>query len=283
MADYKNPSRRIANPLKSKAFTRYLSVSLVAIFVILVFVGFIWLAGAKQRGIPDDIDFIQLKTPSDSAPVVVFETNIGTMKAVLYPKETPEYYNYFKNLVESGYYDGTYICAVVDKAYALGGTVSPDPAYDSSKSANVIGMTENGEESEQENAKQPDMTQIKAEISDNLWPIRGALCSFIGSSLGKNYAGSSMIFINDVTVVNKAYMDEGALKRSYGEQLGTVFAEQGGIPNFSMEYTIFAQIYDGWDVFDAICNAEVLSSSQPASDIVFERVYLSTYGEQPAE
>lgn len=280
MADYQNPHRRVPNPLKNKAFTRYLSVSLVAIFVILTFIAFIWFAGAKQRGIPDDIDFIQLKTPSDSAPVVVFETNIGTMKAVLYPQETPEYYTYFKNLVESGYYDGTYICAVVDKAYALGGTVSPDPSYDSSRAANTFG-TDNG--SEQVKVKEADMTRIKAEISDNLWPIRGALCSYIGSSLGKNYAGSSMIFINDVTVVNAAYMDEGALKRSYGEQLGAVFAEQGGIPNFSMEYTIFAQIYDGWDVFGQICEAEVLSSSQPASDIIFEKVYMSTYGEQSAE
>lgn len=280
MADYKNPGRRIANPLKNKAFSRYLGISLIAIFVILAFVAFIWLAGAKQRGIPDDIDFIQLETPSADVPVVVFETNIGTMKAVLYPQETPEYYTYFRNLVESGYYDGTYICAVVDKAYALGGTVSPDPAYDSRRGADILGA-DNG--SEQVSIKEADMTQLKAEISDKLWPIRGALCSFIGSSFGKNYAGSSVIFINDVTVVNAAYMDEGALKRSYGEQLGGVFAEYGGIPNFSMEYTIFAQIYDGWDVFDAICGAEVLSSSQPASDIVFERVYISTYGEESAE
>lgn len=279
MADYQNPHRRVNNPLKSKAFSRYLGVSLVAIIVLLLFIAFIWLAGARQRGIPDEIDFIQLKTPSDNAPVVVFETNIGTMKAVLYPKETPEYFNYFKNLVESGYYNGTYICAVVDKAYALGGTVSPDPEYDSSGSFGAAVTDAEGND-ETEKIKQPDLTQLKAEISDNLWPIRGALCSFIGSSFGKNYAGSSVIFVNDVTVVNAAYMDEGALKRSYGEELGTVFAEHGGIPNFSMEYTIFAQIYDGWDVFDAICEAEVLATSQPASDIVFEHVYLSTYGEE---
>lgn len=258
--EYKNPNKRVVDPLKNKAFARYFGISMVAIFVLVAFALFVWLAGARQRGIPDEIDFIQFETPSDDAPVVVFETNIGTMKAVLFPDETPEYYHYFKNLVESGYYDGTYVCAVVDKAYALGGTKTPSPEDDATEDS--------------------DMTQIKAEISDNLWPFKGALCSFIGSKWGKNYAGSSVIMINDVTVVNEAYMDGDALRRSYGEQLGGAFSEHGGIPNFSMEYTIFAQIYDGWDVFDAICEAEVLESSQPASDIVFEKVYISTYGEE---
>lgn len=258
--EYKNPNKRVVNPLKNKAFSRYLGISMVAIFVLLAFAFFIWAAGARQRGIPDEIDFVQLKTPSDSAPVAVFETNIGTMKAVLFPEDTPEYYNYFKGLVESGYYDGTYICAVVDRAYALGGTKAPNP--------------------EEASTEDSDMTRIKAEISDRLWPIRGAMCSYIGSKWGKNYAGSSLIFVNDVTVVNSAYMDEDALKRSYGDQLGAVFAEEGGIPNFSRKYTVFAQVYDGWDVFDAVLGAEVLESGQPASDIIIEKAYISTYGEE---
>lgn len=280
MADYKNPNK--VNPMKSKAFKGYLWISMAAIFVIIAFVLFVWLAGGRQRGIPDGIDFIQLKTPDDSAPVAVFETNIGTLKAVLYPNETPEYYGYFKSLVDSGYYDGTYIAAVVDQAYALGGTKSPDPNadyYDMSLYAQIEGT-----EAENEITGIPsDMTQLKAEVSDNLWPIKGAICSFIGSSLGRNYAGSSFIFVGDVTAVNEAYMDENALKRSYGDELGAVFAEQGGIPNFSMKYTIFAQVYDGWEVFDALLAAETLASSQPASDIVFERVYISTYGEETAK
>lgn len=254
---YRNPHK--VNPLKNRAFARYLGLSLVAIFVILIFVLFIWLAGGRQRGIPDDIDFIQLKTPADDAPVAVFETNVGTFKAVLFPDETPEYYRYFKSLCDAGYYDGTHICAVVDKAYALGGTKSADP--------------------EEPAGADSDISRLKAEVSDNLWPIKGAMCSYIGGSFGKNYAGSSFILINDVTVVNEAYMDEDALKRGYGDELGSLFAEQGGIPNFSMKYTIFAQVYDGWDAFDKIMSAEALETTQPAEDIVFEKVYLTTYKE----
>lgn len=261
--EYKNPNKPFVNPFKSKTFTRYFWISMVVIFIIVAFLFFVWIAGGRQRGIPDEIDFVQLSTPDDSAPVAVFETNIGTMKAVLFPEDTPEYYHYFKNLVDSGYYDGTYVCAVVDGAYALGGTKNPNP--------------------ETAETDDSDLSHIKAEISDRLWPLRGALCSYVGSKWWTNYAGSSVIFINDVTVVNSAYMDGDALKRAYGDQLGGKFAELGGIPNFSREYTVFAQIYDGWDVFDALCGAEVLESSQPASDIVFERVYMSTYGEEKPE
>ncbi len=254
-------NRQKINPLKNnKAFTKYLGFSLVAILVIILFLFFVWVAGGRQHGIPDEIDFIQLKTPADSAPVAVFETSVGTFKAMLFPQETPEYYAYFTNLVNSGYYDGTYVCAVVDKAYALGGTKTPDPA---------AAETEDS-----------DLGRVKAEISDNLWPLKGSLCSFVGSNFGTNYAGSSMILINDVTVINEAYMDDGALKRAYGDQLGEVFSEYGGIPNFSREYTVFAQIYDGWDAFDSILEAQTLESAQPAEDIVFEKVYISTYGEQ---
>ncbi len=258
MADeYRNPNMRSVDPFKNRAFKKYFGISMVAVFVVLIFFLFIWLAGGRQRGIPDEIDFIQLEEPKAGDPIVVFETNLGTMKAMLFPNETPEYYHYFKNLVDSGYYDGTYVCAVVEDAYALGGTKFSDP------------NREYGEES--------DTTQIKAEVSDNIWPLKGSICSFIGESWGKTYAGSSMIFINDLTAVNEAYMDEEALKRAYGEELGGVFAEKGGIPNFSGKYTIFAQIYEGLDVMEAICGAETLETSQPASDIILEKVYISSY------
>ncbi|MCD7847381.1 MAG: peptidylprolyl isomerase [Oscillospiraceae bacterium] len=259
--NYENPKKK--NPLNSPAFRKYFRVSLVAIIVILVFVLLIWLAGARQLGIPDEIDFIQLEEPEDDNPVVVFETNIGNISAVLYPEETPEYYEYFVGLVESGYYDGTYICAVVDSAYALGGTPDADPNGDNEGA---------------------DESAFEAEISDKLWSIKGSMASFVGTTgmwpFQKNCAGSTFFFINDI---DDAYMDESALRRSYGDELGSVYAEYGGIPNFTQKYTIFAQVYDGWDVYETIMATEVLDTYQPATDIVIERAYITTYGEAPAE
>ncbi len=259
--NYEKPKKK--NPLTSPAFRRYFRVSLVAIIVILVFMLLIWLAGARQSNIPDEIDFIQLDEPEDDNPVVIFETSIGTMSAVLYPDEAPEYCDYFMALVESGYFDGSYVCAVVDGVYALGGTLDPDPNVE---------------------AEGSDLSGIEAEISDNLWPLKGSMASFVGTTgiwpFQKHCAGSTFFFIHDIDAVS---MDEDALRRSYGDELGSVYAEYGGIPNFSRKYTIFAQIYDGWDVYEALMATEVLDTYQPAEDIVLEWVYITTYGEAPAE
>lgn len=262
MQDYQNPHK--PNPIKSPAFKKYMLVSCALIFVIVGFVLIVWVAGGRQSGLPDEFDLIQLDEIQPDAPVVVFETNLGTLKAVLYPEETPEYYEYFTGLVNSGYYDGTYICSVQEGAYALGGTKFCDPDTESDESS--------------------DTTQIKSEVSDKLWPFKGSLMSYVGTSgiwpFTKNIAGSSIIFVNDIS---DAYMAPEALARSYGEELGAAFAELGGIPNFSSKYTIFGQIYDGWDTCEAIMSSEVLSSTQPASDIIFERVYMTTYSEAQAD
>ncbi len=260
MADKKtNPYKK--NPFKMPAFRKYMGVSFALIILILAFVLIVWAAGGRKLNLPDSFYLIQLEEPTDDAPVVVFETNMGTIKAILYPDEAPKYCEYFTSLVEAGYYDNTYICAVQDTAYALGGTKFSNP-----------NVTESPES---------DMTQLEAEVSPNLWPFKGALASFVGTDgiwpFTKNLAGSSIIFVNDI---DEAYMAPEALTRTWGEELGSAYAEKGGIPNFSQKYTIFGQIYDGWEVYDAIMNAEVLETLQPASDIVLERVYLSTYGEE---
>lgn len=256
--EYQNPNK--PNPIKSPAFKKYMLVSFALIFIIIGFVLIVWVAGGKQSGLPDEFDLIQLDEIQADAPVVVFETNLGKIKAVLYPDETPEYYAYFTELVNSGYYDGTYICAIQEGAYALGGTKFCDPNTESHPDS--------------------DTTQIKTEVSDKLWPFKGALVSYVGTSgvwpFTKNIAGSSIIFVNEIS---DAYMAPEALERKYGSELGGAFAELGGIPNFSSKYTIFGQIYEGWDIFESIMSSEVLSSTQPASDIIFEKVYITTYSE----
>ncbi len=255
---YKKPK---VNPFKLPSFRKYMGVSFALIFIILAFVLIVWAAGARKPGLPENFYLIQLETPTDDAPVVVFETNKGTMKAVLYPDEAPNYYNYFTKLVESGYYDGTYICAIQEAAYALGGTKFSSPETTESPDS--------------------DMTQLDAEVSPNLWPFKGALASFVGTGgvwpFDRNLAGSSILFVNDIA---DAYMAPEALTRTWGEELGNAFAENGGIPNFARKYTIFGQIYDGWDVYEEILTSEVLATMQPAEDIILERVYLSTYGEE---
>ena len=55
----------------------------------------------------------------------------------------------------------------------------------------------------------------------------------------------------------------------------------GGVLNFSQQYTIFGQVYEGMDIYDEICGVDVADSEtlKPREDIQFTKVYMSTYGE----
>ena len=65
--------------------------------------------------------------PADDSPVVVFETNKGTFKAVLFPlMKHRTIAKFFTGLVEKGYYDGTYVSMVQDGVYFIGGTKQAD-------------------------------------------------------------------------------------------------------------------------------------------------------------
>ena len=51
--------------------------------------------------------------------------------------------------------------------------------------------------------------------------------------------------------------------------------------NWVEQYTIFGQVYDGMDIYDKICNYDIKDeeTKQPADDIKYTKVYMSTYGE----
>jgi len=65
------------------------------------------------------------------------------------------------------------------------------------------------------------------------------------------------------------------------EDITDAFEKYGGVLNFSQQYTVFGQVYDGMDIYDEICGTDVADSEtlKPREDIQFTKVYMSTYGE----
>ena len=252
----------------NKRFRTYFKLSLIAIILIIVFA--LFYACQQQNKTPldfDNVNLVQLKVPDDDAPVVVFETSLGTFKSVLYPDESPEYCKYFTDLVEKGYYDGTHICMVND-AYFIGGTKQADGATTSDT----------------------DKTEISAEkLSKNLWPFKGALCAYTyenGFLLWKDKVSNSfLLFVNDYKLTDKeqSELDECVEEGSVNREITNAYMEQGGVLNFSQQYTVFGQTYDGMDVYEKICGYDVKNAEkddfQPVDDITFTKVYMSTYGE----
>ena len=260
--------RRVENPyrargLKSLGFRSGLQIVIIMLILVFIVIGlYACTVNAKKNEFNyEDADLIQLKVPKDDDSVVVFETTKGTFKAVLYKKEAPKCCDYFINLVKKGYFDGTYVYEVQDKVYFLAGSKS-----------------KSGKETED-----TDTEGIEQEISPNLWPFKGAMMSY-GPQQGtaqkkKIMSGSRILFVNSIE-----FTDE--IKKELDSTGGTkeiinAFKTRGGVPNFSQQYTVFGQVYDGMDVYEEICGADVTDSSslEPKEKIKFTKVYMSTYDE----
>lgn len=242
-----------------------LSMLLVGFMVLFMVINHL----AKKADAKNYIDYnsaelIQYMLPDDGTPIVVYETNLGTFKAVLFPEQAPEYCKYFMDLADSGYYDGSHVFAVQDGVYFMGGSKTADGTDDDNT----------------------DKTDIKPETHRDLWPFYGAIAAYGNRKSLFNsqiQAGSRDLFIGSIEFTDE--LIEQLDSASGNAALNDAFKTRGGVPNFSQQYTIFAQVYDGFDAYGAVISAEAVDPNEengdlrPKQDIVFTRVYLSTYGE----
>lgn len=210
-----------------------------------------------------EINYVQYIIPENSAKVVVFETTLGTVKAVLFEDKAPKFCEYFEDLVNDGYYNDTYFFNIESEqnAYAFGGAKAPDGA----------------------DTKDTDKKMLEPEKSYDLWPFRGALCTY-GREKGvfnkRNTTGSRILFINSIDFTEDVKNEMSELEAD--EKLVNYFLDKGGVPNFAQQFTIFAQVYEGLDVIDKIASAEVDEDKKPTSEIKIISAKISTYGENKA-
>ncbi len=275
--DTKNSSQ---NPMLKPSFIKFFKFSLLAVVILLVvFIGMSCMDKKNESVDYSKSDFVQIKEPADDTDVVVFETSEGTFKAVLYEDEAPEYVKYFKKLVEDKYFDGTYVCTVIKNQDGL--------------QAGFIGGSKT---SDGTTAEDSDTEFTDLEVSQNLLPLKGALGSLCseGGLFTTAKAGSVVTFMNDVVISEELKKSIKDLEDTNGmKDVSNLFLSYGGVPNLMNQYTIFGQVFDGWEAYDKICKSEIVDEGkadddedknyQPAKDIKFKKVYLSTYGAEKNE
>ena len=274
-----NRGGKKVNPMHSPAFVKYFKFSLIAIVFLVALLIFLTFNKSDDNKY-ENVKFIQYEEYSDDTDVVVYETTLGTFKAVLFEKEAPNYIKYYKKLVDKGYYNDSYVFGVVTGN------------EDENKGAHLYfsggAKTADGETTDDTNTE-----TIDAEISPNLWAFKGALGSFVGTDgmlfWKKNVAGSSVMFFGN-SIISEEKKEEvknqdkidSSLKSVYNE-LSDKLCNYGGVPEASQQYTIFGQVCDGWEAYNKILSAEVKDIDdddyQPLDDIKFTKVYLTTWGE----
>ena len=204
------------------------------------------------------VDLVQLEEPEPEDPVAVIRTSMGDISVRLFPEEAPNAVKNFEELANAGFYDDTYVFQLEPKVYFAAGSKTPD--------------------GELGDAYQEEHESIEREISDNLWPFRGALCALTTKSdtgfwkmfldKVKYYNGSRFILVDSIEFT------DDLIKEMYGDnpdnKVARAFEQLGGVPNYSQQMTVFGQTYAGFDVLDAITEAATTGEENhktPAEEI----------------
>lgn len=209
----------------------------------------------------DSIEFVQFNEDiPDDTPVAVIKTTLGDMKAVLYPEYAPNTVANFTNLAKQDYYDDSYIFRVQKNTYFACGAPNP-----------------NGDLNEDYDKN---MEKVQNEFHQNLWPFRWSICSL---SENRGCSGSRFFVVDSIEFTDEII--EEMRSTSENTKLADAFIEHGGIPNYSQQFTVFAQIYDGTDIAELIAaqDSDEDNELRPYEDIKITDIEISTYGEQNKE
>lgn len=200
----------------------------------------------------ENMEIVQLNPPEDGQQIAIVTTTKGVIKAVLYPEYCPNTVENFVQLANEGFYNGQKVFAIEPSNAFMAGSDS-----DTGETAKTI----TGKD-------------IKNEYHDNLWPLKGALCS-IGSREGRG--DSRYFFVNTVQI--DPVLESEMEKNGYPKKAIEGFVKAGGAPSLARQYTVFGQAYEGLDVIEEITKVDIEDekSKIPVEEIIIEKIEISTY------
>lgn len=241
----------------------------------IMLVATIALSGCSKKEKKEVSQFDAPKAGDTVAEIVV--KDFGSIKVRFFEDKAPKAVENFTTHAKEGYYDGVTFHRIINEFMIQGG----DPEGTGMGGESIWG--ENFED----------------EFSDDLHPLRGALCM---ANAGSNTNGSQFFIVQahplEQEVVEQvltsngyelgeSYLDsfktfmKAAYKCEFSDDITKLYMEKGGTPNLFKAHTVFGQIYDdaSYDVLDAIANVEMKDAENgvPANDVIIETIKISEY------
>lgn len=243
-------------------------------------------------------------------PVIVIETNYGTMKAMLYD-DTPVHSDHFLKLVKQGYFNGTLFHRVIKDFMIQGGAQdsrnAPTGAAIGSGRTDMDLMPEFREHhfhkkgaiaaprrGDNENPqKKSDASQFyivdgtvysigrldSMEMAVNV-PIKNKIIrehySPYRDELAKLKASDAGAFNNlldSVLHVVDSLYEKAPGKFFFPEGFKEAYSTVGGTMNLNGEYTVFGEVTEGLDVIDKIAALATDERNRPKTDAKILRIY----------
>lgn len=196
---------------------------------------------------------LQFVPPAGQAPVAVFETDMGTFYAVLYPEYAPLAVENFVTLANQEYYNNTDFHRVIKDFVVQGG----DASGSGLSGASIFGAP------------------YARELTDGLHHYAGALC--VAAAEGLPEGGLSQFYI---VTAPAGGIDEvaGEKLRAAGhrEEVISAYKTAGGEPYLDYTDTVFGQVYVGQNVVDTIGNRAGDEKQPPPKAVRIKSVTITT-------
>lgn len=193
----------------------------------------------------------QKKSKKDE--VVTIETDLGSMKLILFD-EAPKHKANFLKLSQEKFYDGLLFHRVIDAFMIQGG----DPNSRNAKPDDMLGKGDNG-------------YKIPAEFNPKLFHQKGALAAARDNNPAKESSGCQFYIVQGKKW-SKADLDKQAARaaRKLTDEQRKIYETIGGTPHLDGAYTVFGQVIDGMDVVDKIGAVSKDERDRPEKNIAMK-------------
>ncbi len=184
-------------------------------------------------------------------PIVVIETDLGTIKFKLYDS-TPKHKENFLKLAKEGFYDGTLFHRVIPGFMIQGG----DPDSKNAAPGQRLGMGGPG-------------YQIDAEIG--ALHFRGAVAAarLGGPANPEKKSSGSQFYIVQGSPIQEAQLNQIEQQKGikYTPEQRQRYLTEGGAPFLDNDYTVFGEVIEGMEVVDKIANLPKDQFNRPQKDV----------------
>lgn len=225
----------------------------------------------------------------------------GTITAKLFPDIAPDAVKNFVLLAESGYYDGLKIDYVAKDSCIRGGSLNGDgtggsamindgefPIETNADARNFYGALgyfadRNGNNTTPfyiiSSKTKTDITQYSPDM------LREEAAKFAEKKEGLEEYDPTIDYLN---YEENYYNNLADMLDKASDDVVQRYAEVGGCPLWDGGYTVFGQVYGGFDVLDKLSGVEVVTGregdkTKPKTDIVIESVKVTKYETTDAE
>lgn len=257
----------------------------------------------------------------DKIAVIEFK-DYGTVKAKLFPDIAPVGVENFIKLAEQGYYDGLKIHRVIQDTYIQGGSLNGDgtggtaayvgedaaknattfPIEVSEKARNFYGALGYAADAYGNNSVQfyivsnktpADTSKISAEkVQAKADELASKLANeSVAESTPEGTAETAEADNSDtklLTYQETYYSNNASFIKKNGAEAAEKYKKVGGLYQIDGGYTVFGQVYEGFDVIDKINAVDVTTNasgekSMPIQDVIISSVTIETYKVSTAE